>query len=95
MGGSTLYVEAARVEAGEGKGSLRTTGASCLPAFYSSLLFACKRQSIARRASGRSIGVAERCSCSTGHGNSLGAYMLSGKVLQYRILGVGLFLVSF
>ncbi|CAL5228054.1 g11119 [Coccomyxa viridis] len=26
MGGSTLYVEAARVEAGEGKGSLRTTG---------------------------------------------------------------------
>jgi len=29
MGGSTLYVEAARVDAGEGKGVLRTTGA-CL-----------------------------------------------------------------
>ena len=27
MGGSTLYVEAARVDAGEGKGNLRTTGA--------------------------------------------------------------------
>ena len=26
MGGSTLYVEAARVETGEGKGVLRTTG---------------------------------------------------------------------
>ena len=26
MGGSTLYVEAARVDAGEGKGNLRTTG---------------------------------------------------------------------
>ena len=26
MGGSTLYVEAACVETGEGKGSLRTTG---------------------------------------------------------------------
>lgn len=30
MGGSTLYVEAARVDAGEGKGSLRTTGAARL-----------------------------------------------------------------
>ena len=28
MGGSTLYVEAARVDAGEGKGNLRTTGMS-------------------------------------------------------------------
>ena len=30
MGGSTLYVEAARVDAGEGKGVLRTTGVSCI-----------------------------------------------------------------
>ena len=32
MGGNTLYVEAAAVEASEGKGSLRTTGAqACSP----------------------------------------------------------------
>ncbi len=34
MGGSTLYVEAARVDAGEGKGNLRTTGWACLPAYF-------------------------------------------------------------
>lgn len=28
MGGSTLYVEAARMDAGKGKGNLKTTGMS-------------------------------------------------------------------
>lgn len=41
MGGSTLYVEAARVETGEGKGVLRTTGFFCIlicPSFLRSPL---------------------------------------------------------
>ena len=40
MGGSTLYVEAARVDAGEGKGSLRTTGGSSSPACHPQILHA-------------------------------------------------------
>ena len=38
MGGSTLYVEAARIETGEGKGVLRTTGPLWLiqPSFLTS-----------------------------------------------------------
>ena len=39
MGGSTLYVEAARVETGEGKGVLRTTGLSCILFCTSGLSF--------------------------------------------------------